>query len=64
MNKSNKRTCAKPSVQAYWEADISTAVDVAIRLSDNDNYDSHRFVREVIRRLKGWGAPPDPKKDE
>jgi hypothetical protein len=30
-------------------------MDVVIRLSDNDRYDSQKFVREVMRKLKPWG---------
>lgn len=54
--KSQKRTCPVGSVKACWEADISTAMDVVIRLSDNDRYDSPKFVRDVIRKLKPWGS--------
>jgi len=50
-----KRTCPAGAVKACWEADIGTAMDVVIRLSDNDRYDSKKFVREVIRKLKPWG---------
>ena len=51
-----KRTCQVGAVKACWEADISTAIDVVIRLSDNDQYDGQKFVREVIRKLKPWGS--------
>lgn len=46
-------------LKACWEADISTAMDVVIRLSDNDRYQSDQFIREVIRKLKPWGEPPN-----
>lgn len=52
-----KRTFSARAVKAYWETDISTAMDIVIRLSDNDRYDSHKFVREVIRKLKPWSKP-------
>lgn len=51
-----KRTCRAVAVKACWEADISTAMDVVIRLSDNDRYDGPKFVREIIRKLKPWGS--------
>lgn len=54
MSDHQKRTCSAKAVKAYWEADISTALDVVIRLSDNDRYDSAKFVREVIRKLEPW----------
>lgn len=48
------RSCSVSAVKAYWQADVSTAMDVVIRLSDNDRYDSRKFIREVIRKLKVW----------
>lgn len=51
-----RRTCSLASVKAYWETDVSAAVEIVIRLSDNDRYDSQKFVREVIRKLKPWGV--------
>ncbi len=48
------RTCRADLVKAYWEADISTVCEVAIRLSDNDRWDSNKFLREVARKLKSF----------
>lgn len=53
--KTQPRTCRE--AKAYWQADLSTAMDVVIRLSDNDRYDSPKFIREVIKALKPWGDP-------
>lgn len=56
-NRQAPRSCPETAKKACWQADLQTAVEVVIRLSDNDRYDSRKFVREVIRKLKPWTNP-------
>jgi hypothetical protein len=41
-------------LKAYWEADLGTAVDVVVRLSDNGLHDSKAFIAAAIERLNRW----------
>jgi hypothetical protein len=56
MKRTGHRLCSPGKVKAYFQADIDAAMDVVIRLSDNDRYDGKKFIREVIRKLKPWGT--------
>lgn len=55
MKRTGHRQCNPDKVKAYFQADVDAAMDVVIRLSDNDRYDGKKFIREVIRKLEPWG---------